>query len=359
MDFEVDRSEYAQVRVVEHPDVSLADGEARIRIDEFGFSSNNISYAVFGDMLNYWAFFPTGDPQWGRIPVWGFGTVVESNSPDVAVGERLYGYYPMSSELVIRPGLADARRVVDVSEHRAAMAREYSSYVRCDDDPMYRADHERHQMVLYPLFFTAFVIDDFLADNGDFAAQQIIVSSASSKTSIGVAQLAHARGARVVGLTSPSNVEFVTSLGVYDSVVTYDSADTLDQIPSVFVDVAGDRDVVGAVHRRLDGLLGHSMIVGGTHWDHKASISPADIPAPAPTFFFAPTQISKRTKEWGRAGLDDRLGAAWHGFADWADSWLEFQPVRGAEALDATYHELLSGRVDPRAGFVCTLVTEG
>ena len=38
-----------------------------------------------------------------------------------------------------------------------------------------------------------------------------------------------------------------------------------------------------------------------------------------------------------------------------AVAWFEFHPVRGAAALEATYRQLVSGRVDPRAGYVCTL----
>jgi Protein of unknown function (DUF2855) len=40
---------------------------------------------------------------------------------------------------------------------------------------------------LLPLFITSFVLDDFLADNDDFGADQIVISRASSKTSAGAA----------------------------------------------------------------------------------------------------------------------------------------------------------------------------
>ena len=245
--------------------------------------------------------------------MWGFGEVVESRSSNTEVGERLYGYYPMSSELVINPGRADGRGLADVAPHRADMASAYSRYVRCGTDPLYRADREDHQMLLYPLFFTSFLIDDFLLDNGGFGADQIVVSSASSKTAIGVAYLARQRGARVVGLTSVANRAFTESLDVYDEVHAYDDVENLAVSPSVYVDIAGNRDVLYAVHRHLRGVLGHSMTVGGTHWNHQADLPTAEVPAPAPVVFFAPAQISKRTMEWGTDELDRRLGAAWTG----------------------------------------------
>lgn len=359
MNIDVARAELARTRVVEEPTLPLGAGQARLRVDAFALSTNNITYAVFGDALRYWEFFPVADGEpgeWGRVPVWGFAEVVETRSGDVEVGERLYGYLPMATELVIDVGRADERGVTDVAPHRAEMAGAYSRYVRCATDPVHRPDREDEQMLLYPLFFTAFVIDDFLADNGDFGAEQVVISSASSKTAIGTAHLAHARGRRVVGLTSPGNAAFVTSLGVYDEVRPYAEAGELAQVPSVYVDIAGNADVTRAVHERLADRLGHSMIVGGTHWDHQAA-SPAGepLPGPAPAFFFAPSQIAKRTRDWGSDELDRRLGEAWDAYATWTASWLELRHAEGADAVVDVYQQLLEGHVDPRLGFICAL----
>lgn len=366
MHLEVDRGDLTHLREWVDPPRQMEDGEARVRVDAFGLSSNNITYAVFGDALHYWDFFPAGrDPAdgdaptvWGRIPVWGFGEVVESRSPDLVVGERLYGYFPMASELVLSPGRADDRGVLDLAPHRSEMASAYNRYNRCAADPVYRPDREEHQMLLFPLFFTSFVVDDFLRDNGDFGAEQVVISSASSKTAIGVAFLAHQRGLRVVGLTSPGNADFVERLGVVDQVLTYEDTGSIPATPSVSVDVAGNRDVLHAVHARLGDLLGHSMAVGGTHWDHRPDHDLGGLAGPEPVFFFAPTQIAKRNKEWGRGELDDRIGEAWDRYATWVDGWIELRRSSGPAAVAAVYHELLGGRTDPRVGHVCSLVDQ-
>ena len=86
-----------ELREVEPP--PLADGEARLAIERFALTANNITYAVFGEAMRYWDFFP-GPEGWGRIPVWGHARVEASNHPDLAVGQRFYGYYPMSTHLV-------------------------------------------------------------------------------------------------------------------------------------------------------------------------------------------------------------------------------------------------------------------
>ncbi len=361
MDIEVAHGDLSRVRIVEDPPTQLLAGHVRVRVDTFALSSNNISYAVFGDMMRYWHFFPAAAPDagestvWGRIPVWGFGDVVETRSADLAVGERLFGYFPMGSDLVIECGRGDDAGVTDVSAHRSALASAYNRYVRCETDRSYHRDREDHQALLFPLFFTSFVVDDVLLDNSDFGAEQIIVSSASSKTSIGVAFQVRQRGCHVVGLTSPTNVAFVESLGVFDEVLGYDSVASIATVPSVYVDVAGDRVVRYNVHSQLGGLLAHSMIIGGTHWDSPDHGGDAKLPGPTPTFFFAPSQISKRSKQWGRSGLDERVGEAWDRFAEWVDGWIEFRHAVGAGVVSAVYLDLLAGHVDPRIGHMCSL----
>ena len=54
---------------------------------------------------------------------------------------------------------------------------------------MYSADFEAEHILFFPLFFTSFLIDDFLADEDFFGADTIVISSASSKTAIIAAYL--------------------------------------------------------------------------------------------------------------------------------------------------------------------------
>jgi hypothetical protein len=358
--FEVVRSDLARFRIQNTPSNELREGQARIAVRSFGFSANNITYGVFGDLLQYWQFFPATMPEgddvaeWGRIPVWGFGEVIETRSADVTVGERLFGYLPMSDELVIEPGRAGERTVADVSLHRSGLPAAYNSFQRCAQDAIYREDREGLQMLLYPLYFTAFVIDDFLLDHDDFAADQVVISSASAKTAIGTAFLVHQRGQRVVGLTSPANAEFVRSLGVYDDVVLYGNEASLASTSSIYVDVAGNRDVLWAVHEHLGANLVHSMVVGGTHWSHEAEDHDEELPGPRPQFLFAPSQIEKRTRDWGPDGLNERIARSWDDFAEFAPRWLSFEWAIGAEAISDIYLATLEGDVDPRVGVLCS-----
>jgi hypothetical protein len=332
--------------------------EVLIRIDHFALTANNITYGVAGDAIGYWQFFPAQDP-WGCIPVWGFGEVIATGHPDVPIGERLYGYYPMSTHLVIRPENVSRGGLVDGAAHRSALPPVYNQYTRVAADPAYDPAREAEQMLYRPLFTTAFFLDDFLDDNDFFGAGSVILTSASSKTSIGLAHLLHEkrRGrCQVVGLTSGRNRAFVEGLGCYDQVCAYDEIGSLPRAPSVMVDMAGSGPVRAAVHEHLADELRYSCAVGATHWD-AATVGQGDraLPGPKPEMFFAPSQIQKRLAEWGQEKFNALMADAWRGFLGASDGWIQVDVRRGPEALAATYEDFLEGRADPAKGYVLSL----
>jgi hypothetical protein len=369
--FEVARSNLRQSRLVPDPDAPgarpLAEGQARLRIDRFALTSNNITYAAFGEAMKYWDFFPTGDAAWGCIPVWGFAEVVESRADGVAVGERLYGYWPMGRYLVVQPGRVGKHGFIDAAAHRAALPAVYNQIQRCAADPGYVAAQEAQQALLRPLFITSFLIDDFMAEAGFFGAQRLLLSSASSKTAYGTAFcLSMRRGQpgmpRIVGLSSAGNLGFCRSLGCYDEVADYDAVGAMDRTtPTVYIDFAGNGALRRAVHERLGDALRYSCSVGGTHWDELAGAR--DLPGPRPTLFFAPAQVAKRSgpppEGWGAAELQRRIAAAWASFMqpvnDAAQPWLRVRSAAGAGAVQQACLDLLDGKVDAREGLMLSL----
>ena len=368
---EVARQDLRETRVIDDPDAPqrrpLAEGQARLRIDRFALTSNNITYAAFGEAMKYWDFFPSADPVWGCIPVWGFAEVVESRVDGVPVGARCYGYWPMGRYLVVTPTRVRRHGFDDGAAHRAALPAVYNQIQYCAADPGYDAAQEAQQALLRPLFVTSFLIDDFLADAKFFGAQQVLLSSASSKTAFGTAlclslRRARAEGTRVIGLTSPGNLDFCRSLGVYDELRAYDALPTLARdTPSVYVDFAGTAALRRAVHEHFGDALRYSCSVGGTHWD--ALGGGRDLPGPRPTLFFAPSQIVKRSaappEGWGAAELQRRIGEAWAAFMqrvnDPAAPWLRVRSERGTPAAIDALRALLDGKVDARDGLMLSL----
>jgi len=354
IDFLVKRDDLRDCRIAESEVAEVGPGQALLRVDSFGLTANNVTYAAFGEIMSYWEFFPADD-GWGRVPMWGFAEVEESNAEGVEPGARMYGYLPPSSQLVVMPADADEHGFVDAAPHRAALPSTYQRYLRTDADPFYAADTEDLQMLLRPLFFTSFLIDDQLADDGLATRGPIVISSASSKTAIGAAfLLAQREGVELVGLTSARNAEFVKGLGTYGLTVTYDGIGSLERGPATFVDLAGDDEVRLAVHSHFGDELVHSMAVGVTHWEEFGA-GEGELPGPSPSFFFAPDRVVKRSEDWGRAGLQTRVADAWHPFCKWTGSWLDVIRGQGFEAVQSAYLEVLEGRVDPKTAHVISL----
>ena len=340
---------------------ALSETQVRLRVGPFALTSNNVTYGKLGDAFGYFQFYPSGDESDGRIPVWGFGDVVESRVAGVEVGTRVYGFFPISTHVILEP-VVDARGFADGAAHRAALPPIYNHYTPCEGDPLYRPEHEAHLALLRPLFSTAFLLDDHIAENEHFGADHVLLSSASSKTAYATAhRLSRRRGAEgathIVGITSAANRAFVERLGCYDSVVTYDGLDALPDGTAAFVDIAGNGALRAAVHERYGDALKSSQIVGATHWDAPAT--KGNLPGPKPGMFFAPTVAAARMQEWGPAGLATRLGAAWAEFvavvADTDAPWLRVVRREGLEATIATYRALLEGESSAEEGFVLSV----
>jgi hypothetical protein len=352
--FEVRKSDWQQTRFVESPAPELAPGQVQFRVDRFALTANNITYALAGDMLGYWRFFPC-DEGWGRIPVMGFADVIRSTHPEVKEGTRCFGFYPMGRQLVIQPGAVSAAQIVDAATHRTGLAPTYAQYLPTTGDAVYAAKREDQILLMRGQFMTSFLADDFLAEQDYRGARSVLISSASSKTSIALAfQVKQGGRTRAIGLTSAKNADFVRALGFYDQVVLYDDVRSLSASePAVFVDMAGDSGLTSALHHHLRDQLKYDCSIGATHW--SAASREGELPGPKPEFFFAPAQIVKRSQDWGPRGLSQRIATAWTRFCDASDAWLHVVRGSGREALEHAYQEMLAGRTHPADGQILSL----
>lgn len=350
------RGDLRVTEVHESPLAPLADGQVLARVDKFALTANNVSYGLTGDLIGYWKFFPSDDP-WGVLPVWGFAEVIESKCPDVPVGERVWGFLPMASHVVLTPGRITPTAFDDAAEHRAALPGVYNRYQRTRDDAPEVMALEDARCLLFPLFTTSFVIHDFLADSAWFGARQVVILSASSKTGFGLAHLlAHdpARPVRVIGVTSAANVAFVEKLGTCDTVLTYDELQRIDAtVPTIIVDMAGSGKVVAALHEHLRDNVVYSCSVGATHWTDTGT--PRNLPGAAPTFFFAPGQIAKRDQDWGPGEILRRAFAASATIAGASQGSLTIEHITGAEASRQALEEMVAGKTPPNRGLMLSI----
>jgi hypothetical protein len=350
----IEKSNVANSKIVEKQfnSTQLSADEVLLKIDSFGFSANNVTYSVFGEKMGYWGFFPADD-SWGIVPMWGFATVLESNHAEVKIGEKVYGYLPMATHLVITAGKTSATHFFDISEKRNSISPVYDNYVRCATDPGYQVAREAWQLNYRPLFMTSFVLDDFIGEGlvtCEKPVKQVILTSASSKTAYGAAHLLmkhkKQRGLdyQVIGLTSVNNKAFTQDLDCYDQVLSYDDIAELgtDNV-SWILDFAGNKGLLLNLQKQFADNLNKLVLIGST--DVQAQQDKPDGHLDS-EFFFAPSQVKKRSGEWGHAGFAQRYAKAWQSFAVHINDKVAVAEYSGAKAIEALYHIGLDNKLN-------------
>ena len=352
-EFIVRKDNLAETRIATREAPALGEGEVLAKVDRFAITANNITYGVVGERIGYWKFFPVDKEGDGIIPVWGFADIVESNHPDVPVGERLYGYFPMGSHLVMKPSKVKDARLFDGAAHRAGLPPVYNSYARVKAEPGYDRSMDDDRMVLQPLYATSFCLYDFMKDKGWCGAEQVIIPSASSKTAIGTAYAIAADKAapRLVGLTSPRNKKAVEKLNLYADVLTYDELEKIDAgAPAVIIDMSGNGAVLSALHKHLGENMKYTSNVGVTHYDANA-MGP-DFIRERSEMFFAPCHIQKRAEEWGPGAFEKQAYGFWREAALKSRDWLIIRRETGPEAVARAFADVYEGKTPADAAWV-------
>ena len=351
------RSDLTRSRFVEAALPRLGDGEVRLRIESFSVTANNVTYAVVGDAFGYWNFFPANaEPmgEWGVVPMWGHAVVEESRHPDIAVGERVYGYLPMASHLDVLPGSVTAGGLTDAAAHRQPMSPIYNQYSRLAADPEHDPAREAERMIFGPLFKTGFLIESMMRREGWFGAEVLICTSASSKTAMATASVARDKSPQVrrIGLTSAGNVDFVRSGGFYDAVLSYDQAAELAQVPSVLVDFAGNAGIIHAVHSAMGDRLRYSCTVGATHVGAGFGQDNGALPGPKPVLFFAPDHAVAAINELGPKAFGEAIAQSWNKFVGEVGGAVAVDERYGLEAARDAFVATAAGTADPAVGIV-------
>ncbi|WP_300392171.1 DUF2855 family protein [Henriciella sp.] len=336
-------------------DADAGEGEVRLTLDAFALTANNVTYATFGGPpMHYWNFFPADDPAWGRVPVWGFATITASNVDGIDVGRRVYGYFPISSELTVQPVRVGKSGFSDGAPHRQDLAPIYSTYLFTHTDPLYVADREAEQMLFRPLYMTGWMIVDSLM-SAETPPKTVIISSASSKTALATAHGLQQAGVTTIGLTSPGNADFVKASGLYSTVMTYDEASALSpEAPAAYVDFTGRPALTAAIHKACGKALTRSMVIGMTDWESDRTPTD-DLQGPQPEFFFVPTYAAERAKALGPETLAEMTREAMVAFYPVSRKFVTPETVTGKQAIDAAWADSVAGEVSPDRGLICKL----
>lgn len=348
----IHKQDLFQSQIKEAELLPLKSGEVRFKLRKYAITSNNVTYAVTGHQIGYWKFFPV-DEEWGMVPVWGFAEVVESQVEGIEKGEMCYGYFPMADHLKVEVGKLSPYGFMDFQEHRRELPPIYNYYNRIGADPSYHKSFEDYIPIIRPLFATSFLNYQFLKSSDFFEASQVVLTSASSKTALGLAYLLkehqETHGKKIVGLTSGRNVDFVQGTGFYDIVVSYDDVeDDLPDTDSLVVDLAGNGKLLTALHEQLDDKLKFISMIGLADWQSGVK----GLSIPQSKFFFAPSFAQKLYKEWGQEKANSAIAENMAKFIGHAKSWIDIEYVEDYEALSKLFSEMAKGKVNPAIGYI-------
>lgn len=345
-------------RIPPHGD--LAEGEVLLALDRFSLTTNNITYAAYGDAIGYWKVFPTGRDDYGLMPVWGFADVAASRAEGVEVGARVFGYFPMADTLLVQAEKITRGGFADASPWRKAVPDIYNRYVLCAADRHYDPALENSEAIFRPLFVTSYTAVDFLRDAGFFGAKRIIVSSASSKTAYGAAWCLEQDDVEVIALTGDRNRAFVEGLGCYDAVHGYDAVEALPaDVPTLYLDLAGDAALRRRVHARFGERLTYDCLVGSTQSDGFTTHDP-ELTGPKPVFFFAATCLDQHRERGTLHAFYERFLTDQKTFfqrvVDPASPWIRIVEHPGLDAAPDVVRALADGASDPAEGAMVRIV---
>ena len=333
---EVGRADFRdRTRMITEDVHPAGPGEVVFVVERFGLTANNLTYAVLGDALDYWAVFPA-EPGWGRIPAWACLRAADDSVPGVEAGSRFFGLSPMATHVVLRPGRVRPTGFTEQSDYRARVPAVYNGYVRIaagPDGPGVPGDDI--SLVLRPVFWLSFTLDRYLARSAP--GRPVIVTSASSKAAIGLARLLSARGVAVTGLTSERNREFVRSLGPYTSVRTYDRLGQAMGAGAVLIDIAGSASLRASIRAQAAGRLAEVIVAGAASGEAATG---------ADHLFFAPDHIWQLTAELGWLRLEQQFEAELAGFIA-ASPWLALVRHEGPAGIAEGFRQVLDQAGSP------------
>ena len=347
--FQVNKQDLNQHTVVEAKNTKANVDGITLEVERFAFTANNLTYYMVGDKLGYWRFFPPINNEkegaWGVIPVWGIGKVIASSVPEVEIGHRYFGYFPPASQLHMEACAVSPGTLIDTSKHRLSLPQGYNLYRRIPSVDKSNTLKEDLQMLLWPLYITSYCLWDVVDELSLPQSTQIIILSASSKTSLGLAYALRDDNYNVVGVTSSRNKEFVSRLNVYDTLVSYDDINDINDTKTVVIDMSGNGEIKTQLVSKLGDELIRYIHVGITHWQDADKDQQGD-------FFFAPERIQRRMKQWGADVFHTKSSDFIEQAIVWSSRWLKVKKQVGLNSLNHDFDIICRGEIPANEGLI-------
>ncbi|BFM08510.1 DUF2855 family protein [Halioxenophilus aromaticivorans] len=335
--------------------VQNAPGSMLVRLERFGFSSNNLASALAPGLASVWPqAFPAGTDRL-RLPVWGVAQVVAANQAVFEPGACFFGCFPMTRFALIDPSMEPLERYGIGADQLLNPTGGHLPVPADTQSGCYNAVDL--QIMLRPLLMAAFMVMEELKESQFWHAQQIVVTCASSKTAMGLgyflqqhfAERSDGPSPQVIGLTAQSNVNFVRKHGHFDKVLSYEQFRAMDEADTVLVDFSGNFSVQRMLVYYLKQHLIHAYALGAAHWDEVASgeLAMSCEYFSALDFYY---QRHARSKD-----LNYRFQQLWPNACGAFIKWLKPQLVEGPDRVRWVYEQVLAGKSKPDVAYLCKL----
>eukprot|EP00746_Dinoflagellata_sp_MGD_P022749 gnl/MRDRNA2_/MRDRNA2_153259_c0_seq1.p1 gnl/MRDRNA2_/MRDRNA2_153259_c0~~gnl/MRDRNA2_/MRDRNA2_153259_c0_seq1.p1 ORF type:complete len:341 (-),score=55.90 gnl/MRDRNA2_/MRDRNA2_153259_c0_seq1:64-1056(-) len=314
-------------------------------------------------VLQYFDHFPlpadVNAPEHARSPSWGTGVVIASRIMQVPVGTRIHGLFPFSPYVVLAPKDVTSTQFLDATAHRQHLIPAYLTYM-LHKGPIYEGmttEEEDWQVGTGVLFSTGWSMAQTAATHSA-KPTAVVLTSASSRTSRGAAFAAkfHKLPLEVIGITSSKNIEYVSGLGTYDTVCSYQDLKVLMRQKVAVFDVAGNAEAKKAIYEHFGEDVVYFGGVGLSHVEHAGrQVSLQGLGGAEPATFLVFAALQQIEKVYGKKDTTRMLMEATAAYR--GQSLPSFQAIRkyGPEETAAVFEEMVKDKTKPECTYICSL----
>lgn len=278
---------------------TLAVSSVRVQTYLISLTYNNLTYARSGGPLHWWDIYPVPEcspapfndqQEWGVVPAWGYGRVVDSTIDAIAPGSLLWGMWPTSGHTIdLRlEAIEPAGHWSERSPHRRKLMTVYNTYEHVTESdpqimrmtalckPLWQGPHLLNTSVFSPRKIHPFGFGaPWSETDADLSSAVVISLSASSKTGRSFYwELARNRDVSRHGplallqLTSAPNTlsQYETTLS--GKAASYDDGEAIEWVkqfsPSriVIVDFGASDTVLKKLVTSASGIAANVTVVG-------------------------------------------------------------------------------------------------
>ena len=234
-------------------------------------------------------------------------------------------------------------------------------------------------MLYRPLFWTSYWCEDWMFSSKYRDANQIIISSASSKTAFCLAYLIKKRitkgdisNVTLTGITSKSNLGFTRGLHLYDKVLEYDSFASLKPTSGngkwIYADLAGNENFNDRLFSHLGSNLVAGIALGLTNLSPSApdassikwstntfTNTPSNAGKKELEQFFMPEWLNVRRHQFSIEEISALQNRAWKDLMKDCGSWVKMKHISGGDAVKLAYGKVTKGGFGPDEGMIWSL----